>query len=174
RYYTLIIILLIRRSPSATLFPYTTLFRSRDPSAVVVARRGDPVERDRPGCFEPGRDIARRGEVEGAARWRARRVAGGGGGVGCRGGHSVRGRAASSRAAGVRVVGVPGRRAPGDDQQGGGEGSGRRAGPRRRGRWVRAPPPRPGPRHRGLCGLHGTSVEGAADGGPRKRDMRNM
>src|SRR3712207_8975772 len=37
--------LMIRRPPRSTLFPYTTLFRSRvDGEGVVVERRGDVVE----------------------------------------------------------------------------------------------------------------------------------
>src|SRR5256885_7092367 len=37
---------MIRRPPRSTLFPYTTLFRSRDSvQAVVYCRRGDRVKR---------------------------------------------------------------------------------------------------------------------------------
>src|SRR6266850_3383760 len=42
--------LMIRRPPRSTLFPYTTLFRSRPHSPTIAAwprRRGDRISRDR-------------------------------------------------------------------------------------------------------------------------------
>src|SRR2546422_1588137 len=37
---------MIRRPPRSTLFPYTTLFRSRQAHATVCQRQGDPRDRD--------------------------------------------------------------------------------------------------------------------------------
>src|SRR6267142_2958678 len=41
--------LMIRRPPRSTLFPYTTLFRSRPGGQLAAARRGGPRLRLRPG-----------------------------------------------------------------------------------------------------------------------------
>src|SRR2546426_4761529 len=34
---------MIRRPPRSTLFPYTTLFRSREPFRTVISRGGGPI-----------------------------------------------------------------------------------------------------------------------------------
>src|SRR6266496_6166433 len=54
--------LMIRRPPRSTLFPYTTLFRSRRPHLLAVRRGGDGARRDRPGNVggEPGGDRDRK------------------------------------------------------------------------------------------------------------------
>src|SRR5690349_23870877 len=44
-YYLLFFFLMIRRPPRSTLFPYTTLFRSRDPQRRVAQRRASRIAR---------------------------------------------------------------------------------------------------------------------------------
>src|SRR5262245_63921797 len=44
---------MLRRPPRSTLFPYTTLFRSRWPLALRVARTGDGVLLGRPAQHQP-------------------------------------------------------------------------------------------------------------------------
>src|SRR3712207_8066448 len=55
---------MIRRPPRSTLFPYTTLFRSRrDEPFVGIEHRGQRVEGDEPAGPVVGRVPSRRGEV---------------------------------------------------------------------------------------------------------------
>src|SRR5438552_14525318 len=66
----LVFLLLLRRPPSSTLFPYTTLFRSDAPvldrkrlhhRAALVLRRNPSVEKDQVGIFRThGRRRSRR------------------------------------------------------------------------------------------------------------------
>src|SRR3989442_15047325 len=53
---------MIRRPPRSTLFPYTTLFRSRDPRDVEPQRpeRGDQLERHTENGVTPRRPIPQR------------------------------------------------------------------------------------------------------------------
>src|SRR5256714_13595900 len=50
---------MIRRPPRSTLFPYTTLFRSRKPGAIVTYGHGGVLGIG--AGLEPGRDLERRG-----------------------------------------------------------------------------------------------------------------
>src|SRR3712207_6989038 len=52
--YSLFFFLMIRRPPRSTLFPYTTLFRSR----LGCRRRGDWLRADRPGRGSPRRLVS--------------------------------------------------------------------------------------------------------------------
>src|SRR3712207_9163874 len=45
---------MIRRPPRSTLFPYTTLFRSREPRDVAALHRSDQIAR-----LDPGQDDQR-------------------------------------------------------------------------------------------------------------------
>src|SRR2546430_7476533 len=55
--------LMIRRPPRSTLFPYTTLFRSRLCGLVPVRRAGRGAEDQEPGCLrEEPHDLAGRSE----------------------------------------------------------------------------------------------------------------
>src|SRR2546429_3115778 len=67
--------LMIRRPPRSTLFPYTTLFRSREPSAVKWEARVARVSRSREGrvCASPTGEHRRAKGLERRIRRRAGR-----------------------------------------------------------------------------------------------------
>src|SRR5438552_14716435 len=53
-HHLLFFILMIRRPPRSTLFPYTTLFRSPVPSSAVLRKRRRPV---RIATYQRGREV---------------------------------------------------------------------------------------------------------------------
>src|SRR3712207_6979104 len=48
---------MIRRPPRSTLFPYTTLFRSKGPAECTAAELGQPGGIRPCGCLEPRREL---------------------------------------------------------------------------------------------------------------------
>src|SRR3712207_8010119 len=69
---------MIRRPPRSTLFPYTTLFRSRERRRTAVAdgaaRGADPTRRGAAGGRAGERALRARGSARPSARFTARRA----------------------------------------------------------------------------------------------------
>src|SRR5438105_14984312 len=61
-YFFFFFFLLIRRPPRSTLFPYTTLFRSRPRDAAARVARGAPLDRRRRHAGDRPDDRVRRSE----------------------------------------------------------------------------------------------------------------
>src|SRR2546430_15073270 len=86
--------LMIRRPPRSTLFPYTTLFRSREVpcgAAAVGAAHAGEVRRGRGGVPATVPHADGRGDAPGAAAPQQRRAGGGAGVGGGGGGEPARG-----------------------------------------------------------------------------------